>query len=69
MATSDKVKCDGGQCVNLLDVSSTEKYPDGASAVEIHVKEGNQYLKMQAKLCTSCTSKLMDLFRQPEIPA
>lgn len=67
---NEQVRCDGAECVNQLDVSSTEKYPEGASALEIHVKSGNQYLRMQAKLCSNCTSKLMALFRQQtEVPA
>ncbi len=60
------VKCDGGECVNRLDLSSMETFPEGASALEIHVREGDHYLKMNARLCNNCTSKLMDSFRPPE---
>lgn len=64
---SSTVKCDGAECGNQLDVSSQEKYPDGACAIEIHVKQGSQYLRMQAKLCPNCTSeKLMKLFAAQE---
>ena len=56
--------CDGDKCETAIDVSSIEAYPDGAGGVEIHVKQGNQFLKYVGRLCANCTSKLLDSFKK-----